>query len=174
MTFQKGVIGYWKGKKRSKKTKKKMRLAQLGEKSSRFGKHPSKITRKKMSEAQSGDKSYRWKGGKRKSNGYIQIWTTNGYVFEHRLVMEKHLGRKLYPWEIIHHINGIKDDNRIENLEVLPDGKHNKQVQKVYQENIKLKQKILELEKELGIRIKIDKENFRALKELSESKNHFQ
>jgi HNH endonuclease len=81
----------------------------------------------------SGENSPSWKGGKYKSgNGYWLIHKPNhpncnkdGYIYEHRLVMEKHLGRYLSKTEVVHHIDKNPLNNQIKNLELFEtNGKH--------------------------------------------------
>ena len=97
-------------------------------------------TRRKISEnharpglGKKGPLNSQWKGGRliSKRDGYVMLKKENhpncnskGYILEHRLVMESKIGRYLLPDEDVNHINGIKDDNRPENLMLVRHNAH--------------------------------------------------
>ena len=119
------------GRKFSKKTKQKMSKALKG-------KIPYIMTDKikeRISKALKGryvgKNSPSWKGGRFKGKGYTFIYfpthpfsNSRGYVRKGRLVMEKLLKRYLIPFEVIHHINGIKDNDRPKNLKLTTRAEH--------------------------------------------------
>ena len=80
----------------------------------------------------SGKKHHWYKNGKpHTSEGYILVKCPNhpaadkhGYVREHRFVVEQHIGRYLERHEIVHHLNGIRHDNRLANLAIVTKTNH--------------------------------------------------
>ncbi len=113
-------------------------------------------TRHKISQSRMGQDNPNWKGGRSsKTRGYVTVRVypenffypmaeSDGYILEHRLVMAKYLNRCLLPWEIVHHKNGIRNDNRLENLKLLPS-------QTYHTVDTLLKSKVTKLEKRIQI-----------------------
>jgi len=104
---------------------------------SKLGKSRPAWVKKKISEAKKGkylgEDACNWRGGRIfTSNGYVFVYSPNhpnktadGYVLEHRLVMEDKIGRFLEKDEVVHHINHNVSDNRILNLMLINKAKHN-------------------------------------------------
>jgi len=119
------------GRKLSKATRKKMSERIKGKNHPMYGKKHKPESIQKMKLFQKGHPATNWKGGITKWQGYSYIWKPNhhralklGYVNQAILVAEKMIGRLLKDNEIVHHINGIKDDNRPENLQVMTVKEH--------------------------------------------------
>jgi len=96
-----------------------------------FKKSKSKMCRACYKKYAVGEQSPAWRGGKRYLNGYVEVLChghhrahKNGYVMEHIKVWEDFYAKPLPDGWIIHHLNGIKDDNRIENLLAVPRAEH--------------------------------------------------
>ena len=79
---------------------------------------------------------------------FFEMKNSDGYIPEHRLVMAQYLGRCLKPWEVVHHKNHIKTDNRIENLELMKILTH-RIITILEEENKKLKEEIRRLKDSL-------------------------
>lgn len=94
----------------------------------------SGISRRKVWQRANREKNGQWKGGVRIIKGYIHILLPHhhlarkdGYVPEHRLVMEEYMGRALLKEEVVNHKDGNRLNNNTNNLEVFSDnGKHMK------------------------------------------------
>lgn len=120
----------------------------------------------KFPDGRLGDKSPKWKGGRRSNGKYILVYapdhpyaTTNGAVLEHRLVMEKVLGRYLEPYEVVHHKDGNKKNNDPSNLEVKTSSQHIKDHIRAGHDAEKLRARVAELEAEIE-RLKQDNNAF--------------
>lgn len=97
------------------------------------GKKSIKFRQGHASSLRIGEKNSNWKGIEKKQSGYISIYdpkhprkTKQNRVLKHRLLYEEYHKCCLLSWSDVHHINGKKDDNRIENLIAIKHGDHSR------------------------------------------------
>lgn len=101
---------YWLGKSRSQETREKISKSKVGKDSPKKG---------KIFPEQWGEKSKLWKGGTLSNNGYMVICVGRKKKLLHRYLMEILLGRELLETEEVHHKDGNKTNNDIQNLELI-------------------------------------------------------
>ncbi|KKM16916.1 hypothetical protein LCGC14_1681000 [marine sediment metagenome] len=129
---------------------------------------------------ETGSKSPSWKGGKFTCpEGYVYAYVALDSIFapmrrkghhqhtlEHRLVVAKHLGRCLTDKEVVHHLNGIKDDNRLENLQLTTKKNHHSVAFFLMRKEIAtLREEVIALKKQ-------SKEQFIRVRRLELIRNH--
>lgn len=90
-------------------------------------KHGFKMRKITDYEMPKGQQSHRWRGGRIVIDGYVYIGTGKKRRGEHRIVMEKIIGRNLSTNEHVHHLNGVRHDNRPENLCVMSKAEHHRE-----------------------------------------------
>ena len=103
-----------------------------------------------------GERNPAWKGGIFKSEGYVYVYAPNhpratrgskrAYVGQHILVWEEAHNQSVPDGWVVHHLNGIKDDNRVENLVAMPDKKHRTILEEQRKRIRELEQRLREVE----------------------------
>ncbi len=120
-----------KGYKQSEAVRKAQSERQLREDNPLRGRRLSEAHRAKIGASRKGkicgEDNPRWNGGRKVVKGYVYVLQKNhpratkaGYILEQIVVMETYLGRYLNEEEVVHHINGDRADNCIENLQLFP------------------------------------------------------